>query len=140
VRSTTFLFITWCNSVIQLLGVLRVQSRVQGHDRGLADTVPRRRAPYRSPRPQAPLPEGAPSQGRAVPRPAPRGPAPRPSRVPCLWHGAPAAPYLSYGPPRTHYSGGYQDRLLGGPLGLLDLHCTTPAGVKHKDYGGEVLG
>jgi hypothetical protein len=47
---------------------------------------------------------------------------------------------LSYGPPRAHYLGGYQDRLLGGPLGLLDLHCTTLDGVKHKDYGGEVLG
>jgi hypothetical protein len=46
--------------------------------------------------------------------------------------------FLSYGPPWAHYLGGYQDRLLGGPLGLLDLHCTTPAGVKHKDYGGEV--
>jgi hypothetical protein len=47
---------------------------------------------------------------------------------------------LSYGPPWAHYLGGYQDRLLGGPLGLLDLQCTTPVGVKHKDYGGEVLG
>jgi hypothetical protein len=45
---------------------------------------------------------------------------------------------LSYGPPWAHYLGGYQDRLLGGPLGLLDLRCTTPADVKHKDYGGEV--
>jgi hypothetical protein len=47
---------------------------------------------------------------------------------------------LSYGPPWAHYLGGYQDRLLGGPLGLLDLRCTAPAGVKHKDYRGEVLG
>jgi hypothetical protein len=47
---------------------------------------------------------------------------------------------LSYGPPWAHYLGGYQDRLLGGPLGLPDLRCTAPAGVKHKDYGGEVLG
>jgi hypothetical protein len=47
---------------------------------------------------------------------------------------------LSYGPPWAHYLGGYQDRLLGGPLGLLDLHCTAPTGVKHKDYRGEVLG
>jgi hypothetical protein len=47
---------------------------------------------------------------------------------------------LSYGPPWAHYLGGYQDRLLSGPLGLLDLRCTAPAGVKHKDYGGEVLG
>jgi hypothetical protein len=39
---------------------------------------------------------------------------------------------LSYGPPWAHYLGGYQDRLLGGPLGL-------PDGVEHKDYGGEVL-
>jgi hypothetical protein len=46
---------------------------------------------------------------------------------------------LSYGPPCTHYLGGYQDRLLGGPLGLPDLRCTAPVGVKHKDYGG-VLG
>jgi hypothetical protein len=47
---------------------------------------------------------------------------------------------VSYGPPWAHYLGGYEDRLLGGPLGLLDLRCTAPIGVKHKDYGGEVLG
>jgi hypothetical protein len=35
---------------------------------------------------------------------------------------------------------GYQDRLLGGPLGLLDLGHTAPDGVEHKDPGGEVLG
>jgi hypothetical protein len=46
---------------------------------------------------------------------------------------------LSYGPPWAHYLSGYQDRLLGGPLGLLDLGCTAPVGVKHKDLGGEVL-
>jgi hypothetical protein len=47
---------------------------------------------------------------------------------------------LSYGPPWAHYLGGYQDRLLGGPLGLLDLGHTAPDGVGHKDYNGEVLG
>jgi hypothetical protein len=47
---------------------------------------------------------------------------------------------LLYGPPWAHYLSGYQDRLLGGPLGLPDLRCTTPDGVKHKDYRGEVLG
>jgi hypothetical protein len=47
---------------------------------------------------------------------------------------------MSYGPPWAHYLGGYQDRLLGGPLGLPDLCCTVSDGVKHKDYGGEVLG
>jgi hypothetical protein len=47
---------------------------------------------------------------------------------------------LSYGPPWAHYLGGYQDRLLGGPLGLLDLGCTAPVGVKRKDLVGEVLG
>jgi hypothetical protein len=36
---------------------------------------------------------------------------------------------LSYGPPWAHYLGGYQDRLLGGPLGLLDLGHTAPDGV-----------
>jgi hypothetical protein len=46
---------------------------------------------------------------------------------------------LSYGPPWAHYLGGYQDRLLGGPLGLPDLRCTAPDGVKQKDYRGEVL-
>jgi hypothetical protein len=46
---------------------------------------------------------------------------------------------LSYGPPRAHYLGGYQDRLLGGPLGLPDLRSTVLDGVKHKDYRGEVL-
>jgi hypothetical protein len=47
---------------------------------------------------------------------------------------------LSYGPPWAHYLGGYQDRLLGGPLGLLDLCHTAPDGVGRKDYDGEVLG
>jgi hypothetical protein len=47
---------------------------------------------------------------------------------------------LSYGPPWAHYLGGYQDRLLGGPLGLLSLCHTTPDGVGRKDYSGEVLG
>jgi hypothetical protein len=41
--------------------------------------------------------------------------------------------YMSYGPPWAHYLGGYQDRLLGGPLGLPDLRCTIPDGVKNKD-------
>jgi hypothetical protein len=47
---------------------------------------------------------------------------------------------LSYGPPWAHYLGGYQDRLLGGPLGLPGLCHTAPDGVRRKDYGGEVLG
>jgi hypothetical protein len=47
---------------------------------------------------------------------------------------------LSYGPPWAHYLGGYQDRLLGGPLGLPGLRNTTPEGVEHKDYTGVVLG
>jgi hypothetical protein len=47
---------------------------------------------------------------------------------------------VSYGPPWAHYLGGYQDRLLGGPLGLPDLCRTVPVGVRRKDYGGEVLG
>jgi hypothetical protein len=47
---------------------------------------------------------------------------------------------LSYEPPWAYYLGGYQDRLLSGPLGLLDLGCTAPVGVKRKDFGGEVLG
>jgi hypothetical protein len=46
----------------------------------------------------------------------------------------------SYGPPWAHYLGGYQDRLLGGPLGLPDLCCMAPDGVRRKDHGGEVLG
>jgi hypothetical protein len=47
---------------------------------------------------------------------------------------------LSYGPPWAHYLGGYQDRLLGRPLGLPDLCRTVSDGVRRKDYGGEVLG
>jgi hypothetical protein len=47
---------------------------------------------------------------------------------------------LSYGPPWAHYLSGYQDRLLGGPLGLPDLCRTVPDGVRRKEYGGEVLG
>jgi hypothetical protein len=48
--------------------------------------------------------------------------------------------HLSYGPPWAHYLGGYRDRLLREPLGLLDLGCTAPDGVKHKAYEGLVLG
>jgi hypothetical protein len=47
---------------------------------------------------------------------------------------------LSYGPPWAHCLGGYQDRLLGGPLGLPGLRYTVPEGVEHKDYTGVVLG
>jgi hypothetical protein len=50
------------------------------------------------------------------------------------------APRLSYGPPWAHYLSGYQDRLLGGPLGLPSLRYTAPEGVEHKDYTGVVLG
>jgi hypothetical protein len=46
---------------------------------------------------------------------------------------------LSYGPPWAHCLGGYQDRLLGGPLGLLSLCHTAPDDVRRKDFGGEVL-
>jgi hypothetical protein len=46
---------------------------------------------------------------------------------------------LSYGPLWAHHLGGNQDRLLGGPLGLLGLCHTTPDGVGRKDYGAEVL-
>jgi hypothetical protein len=46
---------------------------------------------------------------------------------------------LSYGHPWAHYSGGYQDRLIGGSLGLLNLGCTTPAGMEQKDYRGILL-
>jgi hypothetical protein len=59
---------------------------------------------------------------------------------PLVGHPHLEASFLSYGPPWAHYLGGYQDRLLGGPLGLPNLRCTVPDGVKHKDYGGEVLG
>jgi hypothetical protein len=51
-----------------------------------------------------------------------------------------SATTLSYGPPWAHCLGGYQDRLLGGPLGLLDLCHMAPDGVGRKDYGAEVLG
>jgi hypothetical protein len=47
---------------------------------------------------------------------------------------------LSYGHPWAHYSGGYQDRLLGGPLGLLNLGCMAPTSVERKDYRRIVLG
>jgi hypothetical protein len=47
---------------------------------------------------------------------------------------------VSYGPPWAHYLGGYQGRLLGGPLGLPGLRYTAPEGVEHKDYTGVVLG
>jgi hypothetical protein len=47
---------------------------------------------------------------------------------------------LSYVHPWAHYSGGYQDRLLGGPLGLPYLVYTAPAGVEHNVYRGIVFG
>jgi hypothetical protein len=47
---------------------------------------------------------------------------------------------LSYRPPWAHYLGGYQDRLIGGPLGLLGLCYMAPDGVGRKDYSGELLG
>jgi hypothetical protein len=51
-------------------------------------------------------------------------------------HSSPIVVWTSLGPlPR-----GYQDRLLGGPLGLLGVCHTAPDGVRRKDYGGEVLG
>jgi hypothetical protein len=46
---------------------------------------------------------------------------------------------MSYGPPWTHYLSGYQDRLLGWPLGLLGLGCMTTVGVERKDLGEGVL-
>jgi hypothetical protein len=46
---------------------------------------------------------------------------------------------LSYGPPWAHYLGGYQDRLLGGPLGLLGLCHMAPDGMGRKEYSGGVL-
>jgi hypothetical protein len=46
---------------------------------------------------------------------------------------------LSYGHPWAHYSGGYQDRLLSGLLGLPDLCCMTPNGMERKDHGEGVL-
>jgi hypothetical protein len=47
---------------------------------------------------------------------------------------------VSYGPPWAHYLGGYQDRLIGGPLGLPGLRYMVPEGVEHKDYTRVVLG
>jgi hypothetical protein len=44
---------------------------------------------------------------------------------------------VSYGPPWAHYLSGYQDRLLGGPLGLPALCRTVPDGMRRKDYGGK---
>jgi hypothetical protein len=57
----------------------------------------------------------------------------RPGQAPSWW-------LLSYGPPWAHYLGGYQDRLLGGPLGLPGLRYTASEGVEHKDSRGVVLG
>jgi hypothetical protein len=70
-----------------------------------------------------------------------RGNDPRALPFPLLSRvGRSSGSSLSYGPPWAHYLGGYQDRLLSGPLGLPGLSYTTPDGVEHKDYGGEVLG
>jgi hypothetical protein len=59
---------------------------------------------------------------------------------PPIYWGYKLSQALSYGPPWAHYLGGYQDRLLGGPLGLPGLRYTIPEGVEHKDYIGVVLG
>jgi hypothetical protein len=65
----------------------------------------------------------------------------RPSRLlEAILHDYKVLGGLSYGPPWVHYLGGYQDRLLGEPLGLPDLCRMVPEGVRRKDYGGEVLG
>jgi hypothetical protein len=48
--------------------------------------------------------------------------------------------WLSYGHPWAHYSGGYQDGLLGGLLGLLNLCYMVPVGVERKEYRGIVHG
>jgi hypothetical protein len=56
--------------------------------------------------------------------------------TPPLWF---VVSVLQYGHPWAHYSSGYQDRLLGGPLGLLNLGCTASAGVERKDYKWIVL-
>jgi hypothetical protein len=47
---------------------------------------------------------------------------------------------LSYGYPWAHHSSGYQDRLLGGSMVLLNLGYMTPASVERKDYRETVLG
>jgi hypothetical protein len=44
-------------------------------------------------------------------------------------HSVEVRKHLSYGPPWAHYLGGYQDRLLGGPLGLPGLRYAAPEGV-----------
>jgi hypothetical protein len=64
----------------------------------------------------------------------------RPAAAAGWFEGAVNRGAVSYGPPWAHYLGGYQDRLLGGPLGLPGLCRTVPVGVRRKDYGGEVLG
>jgi hypothetical protein len=64
------------------------------------------------------------------------GPRRNPARPAVLLAGK----VVSYGPPWAHSLGGYQDRLLGGPLGLPGLRYTAPEGVEHKDYTGVVLG
>jgi hypothetical protein len=47
---------------------------------------------------------------------------------------------LSYGHPWAHYSGGYQDRLLGGLLGLLNLCYTCWRGVQGLQRDSTRLG
>jgi hypothetical protein len=45
---------------------------------------------------------------------------------------------LSYGHPRADYLGGYWNRLLRGPLGLLNLCYTVQDGVECKATRGLV--
>jgi hypothetical protein len=77
-----------------------------------------------------------PSEEKPVEKPSGEKPSEQPQPKPKLK----LVRFLSYVPPWAHYLSGYQDRLLGGPLGLLNLGCTTPVGMKRKDLGGEVLG
>jgi hypothetical protein len=55
------------------------------------------------------------------------------------WPSSSVGSALSYGPPWAHCLGGYQDRLLGGSLGLHGLCHAAPDSMGRKDYSGEVL-
>jgi hypothetical protein len=114
---------------------LAIPSRAHRVHHGAAQKAPVRHAGVR--RAWCPLESGSAGHGACMCGAAPEDGG-RAGRLGLLRPRA--VGWLSYGPPWAHCLGGYQDRLLGGPLGLPGLRYTAPEGVEHKDSKGVVLG
>jgi hypothetical protein len=126
------LFKFW-SSYIQNFGEIQIKKQGQQHCLGRA---PARREVAR---PRV-ADRRRPTLGGHAPRTFPTTSLPEAMRRPRSTPPDARSALVSYGPPWAHYLGGYQDRLLGGPLGLPVLLYTAPYGVGHEDYRGEVLG